>query len=92
MHRNEQCGVGFFLTHGDAIAADVLPAHPQDIAFALRSVETQGQRKPRLAADGMTLLESRDLALAPAMMAFALAAIFLNACAGLLASMPWSTA
>jgi hypothetical protein len=70
--RDQQRGVGLFLAHRDGVAADMLPAHPQHVALALRGVEAKRQCQTRLAADRMALFKPRDLARAPAMMAFAL--------------------
>jgi hypothetical protein len=78
VHRNKQRPIGLLLAHGDGIAVHMLPAHAQHVALALRRIEAQGQRQPCLAADGVALLELRDLALRPTVMAFALASIFLD--------------
>src|SRR4029077_3924551 len=60
-------------------ATDVLPAHAQHVALALRSIEAQGKRQPRLASDRVALFKLRDFAFGPAVMALALALVFLDA-------------
>ena len=61
MHRDQQGPACLLLPHRDAIAFDMLPAHARHVADALRRVEQERHRYPRLCADRMVRLEPRDL-------------------------------
>src|SRR5215213_4533470 len=63
MNGNEKWAVGLFLPDRDQVAAHVLPTEPHRVGSALRGVEQERHREPRLTAYRMPRLESRYFSL-----------------------------
>src|SRR5262245_6048506 len=72
MHRDRQCRSGLLLFHMQHAVANVLAAHLDDIAAALRREEQQRESEPRLAADRMRGLKGGDFCFGPGMVTVSL--------------------
>jgi len=70
MHRHRDRHAGFLLRDREHAVLDMLASHADHVAAPLAGVEQQCVREPRLRADRMVCLESRDLVVGPTVEAF----------------------